>query len=212
MLAGGTNHHVYLAGQNLKSVSVHQLLLQTVNGAESYPPFALLPLLRVAKTQSGATFWPANHLPCRRYNVKPPCFAACPLYAKAQPQPFLNLPVKLHTTPKIKIRVTSKTELPSHPLYKYAALGRVQLIQSVPVSANRQVALKGLHTYAALARPMPAIDQAGCTAQQTRQSLQKFAQLDRKLVGQSGRRSLFAKAADSRSALKSYAQLDRRSQ
>jgi len=72
--------------------------------------------------------------------------------------------------------------------------------------------LKGLHTYAALARPMPAIDQAGCTAQQTRQSLQKFAQLDRKLVGQSGRRSLFAKAADSRSALKSYAQLDRRSQ
>jgi hypothetical protein len=32
------------------------------------------------------------------------------------------------------------------------------------------------------------------------------------LVGQSGRRSLFAKAADSRSALKSYAQLDRRSQ
>jgi len=116
MLAGGTNHHVYLAGQNLKSVSVHQLLLQTVNGAESYPPFALLPLLRVAKTQSGATFWPANHLPCRRYHVKPPCFAACPLYAKAQPQPSLNLPVKLHTTPKIKIGVTSKTELPSHPV------------------------------------------------------------------------------------------------
>ncbi len=195
----------------MTSAKLHQLLLQTVNCAESYPPFALLPLLRVAQTQNGATYWPTNHLPRRRYHVKPPCFAACPLYAKAQPQPFLNFPMKLHTTSQVKLQVTSKTEPPSHPLYKYAALGRVQLIQSVPVSSDRQIALRGLHTYAALARPMPAVDKAGCTTQQTRQSLQKFAQLDRKLVGQSGRRSLSAKAADSRSALKSYAQLDRRS-
>ena len=114
--------------------------------------------------------------------------------------------------PQIRIGVTSKTELPSHPLYKYAALGRVQLIQSVPVLSDRQVALRGLHAYAALARAMPAGNQAGCTTQQTRQSLQKFAQLDRKLVGLSGRGSLSAKVADSRSALKSYAQLDRHSQ
>ncbi len=212
ILAGGTGNHVYLAGLDLTSTKLHQLLLQTVNCPESYPPFALLPLLRVAQTQNGATYWPTNHLPRRRYHVKPPCFAACPLYAKAQPQPFLNFPMKLHTTPQIRIGVTTKTELPSHPLYKYAALGRVQLIQSVPVSSDRQVAMKGLHTYAALARAVPAVNQAGCTTQQTRQSLQKFAQLDRKLVGQSGRRSLSAKVADSRSALKSYAQLDRRSQ
>lgn len=208
---GGTGNHVYLGGLDLTSASLHRLLLQTVNCAESYPPFALLPLLRVAQTQNGATYWPANHLPRRRYHVKPPCFAACPLYAKAQPQPFLNFPMKLHTTPQIKLGVTPKPELPSHPLYKYAALGRVQLIQSVPVSSDRQVALRGLHTYAALARPMSATNQAHCTTQHTRQSLQKFAQLDRKQVGQSGRRSLSAKAADSRSALKSYAQLDRRS-
>ena len=211
MLAGGTGNHVHLAGLDLTSASSHQLLLQTVNSAESYPPFALLPLLRAAQTQHGATYWPANHLPRRRYHVKPPCFAACPLYAKAQPQPFLNFPMKWHTIPQIKIGFSPKTELPSHPLYKYASLGRVQLIQSVPVSSGRQVALRGLHTYAALARPMPAVSQAGCTTQQTRHSLQKFAQLDRKPVGQSGRRSLSAKAADSRSALKSYAQLDRRS-
>lgn len=215
-LAGGTGNNVYLAGLDLTSASLHQLLLQTVSCAKSYPPFALLPLLRVAQTQNGATYWPANHLPRRRYHVKPPCFAACPLYANAQPQPFLKFPVRLRTTPQVKIGVTPKTELPSHPLYKYAALGRVQLIQSVPVSSDKQIAsnppaLRGLHTYAALARVMPASNQAGCTTKQTRQSLQKFTQLDRKSAGQSGKRSLYAKAADSRSALKSYAELNRRS-
>ncbi|DBA79968.1 TPA: hypothetical protein ACH3X1_008171 [Trebouxia sp. C0004] len=209
---GGTGNHDHLAGLDLTSANLHQLLLRTVIGAESYPPFALLPLLRLeALIHNGATYWPADHLPYQRYHVKPPCFAACPLYAKARPQSFINFPVRLHTTPQIKVGVTPKTELPSHPLFKYAALGRVQLIQSVPVSSNRQVALRGLHTYAALARPMPAINQADCIAQHIRQSLQKFAQLDRKPVGQYGRRSLSAKAADTRSALKSYAQLDRRS-
>lgn len=206
---GDSGSHSYLAGLNLSSARANQLLLQTVNSAQSYPPFALLPLLRGSQKHRAATFWPANHLTRRRYHVKPPCFAARPLYVTPQPQPLQAFPMRLPNTHRFRITATPEARAPSHPLHKYAALGRVQLIQSVPVDANQQSALTGLHTYAGLARPVSVGNQAVSTTQQLRQALQQFAQLGKRSVGQSGGRVLSAKAADSRSALKSYALLSR---
>lgn len=210
-LAGDSGSHSYLAGLNLSSARANQLLLQTVNSAQSYPPFALLPLLRGSQKQGAATFWPANHLTRRRHHVKPPCFAARPLYVTPQPQPLPAFPMRVPNTHRFRIAATQNAQAPSHPLYKYAALGRVQLIQSVPVAANQQGALTGLHTYAGLARPVSAGNQAVCTKQQSRQALQQFAQLGKRSVAQSSVKGASAKAADSRSALKSYALLSRRS-
>lgn len=208
---GGSGSHAYLAGQDLTSAEGHQLLLQTVISAQSYPPFALLPLLRGNQKQGRATFWPANHLARRQYHMKPPCFAACPLYAKPQQQPSLTFPMKLPSISPVKISIAPKAPAPSHPLYKYAALGRIQSIQSVPVSAERQGPVTGLHTYAGLAKPMPATSQASYSAQHPRQALKQFAQLDNRAVGQSCRRGLSATAASGREALRSYANLNRHS-
>lgn len=210
---GGSGSHGYLAGQDLTSARAHQLLLQTVNSAQSYPPFALLPLLQGSQKQS-AGFWPASHLARRRYHRKAPCFAACPLYAKPQPQPLLSFPMRLACTSPIRRAAAQKAQqmqVPSDPLYKYATLCRVQLIQSVPVLASKHAALTGLHTYAGLARPVSASNQAGCTPQQSRQALQQFTQLSKKTAGQVGTRAMSATAADGRTALRSYAQLGRRS-
>lgn len=114
-------------------------------------------------------------------------------------------PVKMHNVE------AQKATPPSHPLYKYAALGRVQHIQSVPIAADSRSTLTPLHTYARLAQPVSASTNAAVSAQQSRQALQQFAQLDRKLSRHIGAQVVSPDVVNNRNAFRSYAQLGRKS-
>ena len=182
--------------------------------AQSYPPFALLPLLQQGSKLSSGAIWPGANTIRRHYDIRSPCFAAKPLYANLQKQksPIIFpirlqrvLPVKIHS---IEAQIATP---PSHPLYKYAALGRVQHIQSVPVAAASCSTLTPLHTYARLAQPVSASNNVAASAQQSRQALQRFTQLNRKSSRHIDAQLVSTNAANNRNALKSYAQLGRRS-
>ena len=115
------------------------------------------------------------------------------------------LPVKIHNIE------AQKATPPSHPLYKYAALGRVQHIQSVPIAVEARSTLTPLHTYARLAQPVSAGNHAAVSSQQSRQALQQFAQLDRKSSRHIGAQAVSPAVANNRHAFKSYARLGHKS-
>lgn len=195
-----------MSNQEAVAARAHQLLLQTVNSAHSSPPFALLPLLQRSQKSPSGIALPALQKVQRQYLVKSPSFAAKPVYASLhrQASPVFPMglarlqPVRLHSQEGLMMNA------PSHPLYKYASLGRVQQIHSVPVASASRKTLTLLHTYASLAQPVPASNQAAVTAQQSRQALLQFAQLNRKQPKQSSRQSM---SKNNRTALQSYAQL-----
>ena len=180
---------------------------------QSYPPFALLPLLQRGQKLSAAAIWPGANTVRRQHHIKSPSFAAKPFYANLQKQNSSTFPLRRQTLTSLKIHnIEAQKATPrSHPLCKYAALGRVQHIQFVPVAAASRSTLRSLHTYARLAQPVPAGNRAAASSQQSRQTLQRYAQLRSKMPKQHGAQLVSANMANNRNALKSYAQLSCRS-
>lgn len=206
---GGNSSHAYLTGQRLAAYRAHQLLLQTIHCGQSYPPFALLPLLRGSQKEGQAALWPASQSIRRRYHAKSPCFAACPLYARPQPEPHAALvfPMRMPRKPFVQVKSAAKHKPPSHPLYKYAALGCVQSIHSVTVTEKHGVS--GFRGYATLMQPAPAPKVSQQTSHQSWQALQQYANLGKASAANS-RREVFTQAGNNRQSLMSYAQLTRR--
>ena len=170
----------------------------------------MLPLLRGSQKEGQAALWPVSQLIRRRYHVKSPCFAACPLYARPQPEPHAALvfPMRMPRKPFVQVKSAAKHKPPSHPLYKYAALGRVQSIHSVPVSTE-QHGVSGFKSYATLMQPAPAPKSSQQTSHQSRQALRQYASLGKASTANS-RREVSNQAGNNRQALLSYAQLNRR--
>lgn len=210
--AGGNSQN-QLPFQGSAIARAHQLLLHTVLTAQSYPPFALLPLLQRGQKLSSAAIWPGRNTIRRQHRIKSPCFAAKPLYANLQKPVTLVFPMRLHKLLPVKIHnmEVHKATPPSHPLYKYAALGRVQHIQSVPIAADARSTLTPLNTYARLAQPVSASNHAAVSAHQSRQALQQFAQLGRKSSTHNGAQLVSPDVASNRNAFKSYARLGHKS-
>ncbi|KAL3158400.1 hypothetical protein ABBQ38_010636 [Trebouxia sp. C0009 RCD-2024] len=210
--AGGGNQH-RLPFHESTSARAHQLLLHTVLTAQSYPPFALLPLLQRGQKLSSAAIWPGANTIRRHHHIKSPCFAAKPLYAELQKPAPPVFPMRLQKLLPVKVHniEAHKATPPSHPLYKYAALGRVQHIQSVPITADSRRTLTPLHTYARLAQPVSASTNAAVSAQQSRQALQHFAQLDKKLSRHTGAQVVSQDVPNNRNAFRSYARLGHKS-
>lgn len=185
----------------------HRLLLHTVR-AQSYPPFALLPLLQQGQKLSSAAIWPGASTVRRQLHIKSPCFAAKPFYANPQKQNCSGFPIRRQKLASITIQSVEaqKATLKPHPLCKYAALGRVQHIQPVPFAAGSRSSMASLHTYARLAQPVSASNYAVASSQCPQQTLQRYAQLHSKLP-QHNAQLVSANVANNRDALKSYAQL-----
>lgn len=211
-VVGGSFGQPHLYNQSTILVQGHQLLLHTVL-AQSYPPFALLPLLQRGQKLSPAAIWPGANTVRRQHHIKSPCFAAKPLYANIPRQNSSRFSVRWQTPAPLKILdIEAQKAIPeSHPLCKYAALGRVQHIQSVPVAAASRSTLTSLHTYARLAQPVLASNHAAASNQQSRQTLRRYAQLHSKLPKHNNAQLVSANRATHTNALKSYAQLGCRS-
>ena len=207
--AGANYNHPQFTHEGTAAARAHQLLLQTVSSAHSSPPFALLPLLLRSPKSPPATALPVLHRVRRQHHVKSPSFAAEPVYASLHKQVSPVFPMRMQRLQPVTVenQQALKTSAPSHPLYKYASLGRVQHIHSVPVAAASRSTLTLLHTYASLAQPVPANNHAAVTTQQSRQILLQFAQLNRKQPKRSGRQSMSTSVANNRTALHAYAKL-----
>ena len=204
-LTGSSGSYAASPSQQTTAAELRQLLLQTVSSEKSYP-FALLPLLQDYHHDCQATLWPISCLPRRHYQVKPPCFAARPLYAKHHPRPLLTFPMRVPRIRAAKLGDALTSNTPSNPMYKYATMGRVQTIQSVPVSTLSKGALTGLHTYAGLGRAVACNGQVACTPQQAQQALQQFARLDKR-TGHRTDTAVRGKAAGGWHTLRSYARM-----
>lgn len=204
-VVGGSFGQPHLYSHFSVLAQAHQLLLHTVL-AQSYPPFALLPLLQRGQKLSPAAIWPGANTVRRHHHIKSPCFAAKPFYANVQKQNFPGFPIRRQTPAPLKIHdiKAQKAAPTSDPLCKYAALGRVQHIQSVPVAAASRSTLMSLHTYARLAQPVSTGNHTATSSQQSRQTLQRYAQLHSKMPKHN---NVSANMATNRIALKSYAQL-----
>ena len=211
-VVGGSFGQTHLYSQVSVLAQAHQLLLHTVL-AQSYPPFALLPLLQRGHKLSPAAIWPGANTVWRKLHIKSPCFAAKPFYANLQKQNSPGFFIRWQTLAPLNMHniQAQKATPKSHPLCKYAALGRVQHIQSVPVAAASRSTLKPLHTYATLAKPVLASKHAAASYQQSRQSLQRYAQLHSKMPNQNDAQLVSNNMANNRNALKTFAQLGCRS-
>ena len=211
-VVGGSFGQPHPYSQLTALAQAHQLLLHTVL-AQSYPPFALLPLLQRGQKLSPAAIWPGANTVRRQHHIKSPCFAAKPLYANIQRQNSSGSPVRRQTPAPLKVHdIEAQKAIPkSHPLCKYAALGRVQHIQSVPVAAASRSSLTSLHTYARLAQPVSASNHAAASSQQSRQTLPRYTQLHSKMPKHNISQLVSSNRATNTNALKSYAQLGCRS-
>lgn len=183
----------------------HRLLLHTVL-AQSYPPFALLPLLQRGQKLSSAAIWPGASTVRRQLHIKSPCFAAKPFYTNQQNSSGFPIRRQRLASTTIQNIEAQKATLKPHPLCKYAALGRVQHIQSVPVAAGSRSTMASLHTYARLAQPVLASNHAVASSQRPQPTLQRYARLHSKLPKHNAQ-LVSANVTNNRDALKFYAQL-----